>query len=139
MGPERHGRDFLRGLGADELIDHTAEDFTHLRDVDVVIDTISNDYVPSSLRTLRTGGALIDVVGVGVDRTQVREQARANGVRCVEYFLEPTAEDLVGFARLVDDGGVRPSVEETLPLVEAVRVHRLGESGRVRGKIALVP
>ncbi|MFD9453787.1 zinc-binding dehydrogenase [Streptomyces sp. NPDC059985] len=139
MGPERLGHDLLCGLGADEWIDHTTEDFTHLRDVDVVIDTISNECGPRSLRTLRRGGVLIDVVGVGVDRTQGREQSRANGVRCVEYFLEPTPEDLVGFARLVDDAGVRPSVEETLPLVEAVRAHRLSESGRVRGRSSSCP
>ncbi|MFH8889448.1 hypothetical protein [Streptomyces sp. NPDC017949] len=68
--------DFPRGLGADELIDHTAEDFTHLREVDVRIDTIGNEYGPGPLRTLPRGCALIDVVGVGVDRTRVREQAR---------------------------------------------------------------
>lgn len=35
--------DFLRALGADELIDHTTEDFTRVRDVDVVLDTVSGD------------------------------------------------------------------------------------------------
>lgn len=130
---------FLRELGADELIDYTTADFTDLRDVDVVIDTISNDYGPRSVRTLKPGGILIDVVGVGVDRTAVTEQARAHSVRFVEYFLNPGPADLTGFADLVDRAGVRPSVEETLPLTEAARAHRLIESGRVRGKIVLVP
>ncbi|WP_329388416.1 NADP-dependent oxidoreductase [Streptomyces sp. NBC_01351] len=130
---------FLRELGADELIDYTTADFTALRDVDVVIDTISNDYGPRSLRTLGRGGILIDVVGVGVDRTAVREQAEAGGVRFVEYFLAPSPADLAGFADLIDRAGVRPSVEETLPLAEAAKAHELIESGRVRGKIVLVP
>ncbi|MFK0258642.1 NADP-dependent oxidoreductase [Streptomyces sp. NPDC090445] len=130
---------FLRELGADELIDYTTADFTDLRDVDVVIDTISGEYGPRSLRTLKPGGILIDVVGVGVDRTAVRERAQADGVRFVEYFLEPTPADLVGFADLIDRAGVRPFVEETLPLTEAAKAHELIESGRVRGKIVLVP
>ncbi|MFD9564118.1 NADP-dependent oxidoreductase [Streptomyces sp. NPDC059994] len=130
---------FLRELGADELIDYTTADFTSLRDVDVVIDTISKEYGPRSLRTLKRGGILIDVVGVGVDRTAVTEQAQANGVRFLEYYLEPTPADLAGFADLIDRAGIRPSVAETLPLTEAARAHELSESGRVRGKLVLVP
>ncbi|MFD3869968.1 NADP-dependent oxidoreductase [Streptomyces sp. NPDC058623] len=130
---------FLRELGADELLDYTTADFAGLRDVDVVIDTISGDYGPRSLRTLKPGGILIDVVGVGIDRTAVTDQARADGVRFLEYYLEPTPADLAGFADLVDRAGIRPFVEETLPLTDAAKAHRLSESGRVRGKIVLVP
>ncbi|MFF3014223.1 zinc-binding dehydrogenase [Streptomyces sp. NPDC057939] len=60
------------------------------------------------------------------------------GVRFVEHCLESTPEDLAGFARLVDHAGVRPSVERTLPLTEAVEAHRLSESGRVGG-VVLAP
>jgi NADPH:quinone reductase-like Zn-dependent oxidoreductase len=66
---------FLAGLGADELIDYTTTDFTNLRDIDVVLDTISNDYGPRSLNTLAPGGILVDVVGMGIDRTDVAKQA----------------------------------------------------------------
>ncbi|MFD3698050.1 NADP-dependent oxidoreductase [Streptomyces sp. NPDC058646] len=128
---------FLRD--ADELLDYTTADFSGLRDVDVVIDTISGSYGPRSLRTLKRGGILIDVVGVGVERTAVTEQAQADGVRFVEYYLAPTPADLSGFADLVDRAGIRPSIAETLPLTDAAKAHRLSESGRVRGKIALVP
>ncbi|MET9500606.1 NADP-dependent oxidoreductase [Streptomyces sp. NPDC006622] len=130
---------FLRELGVDELIDYTTDDFTRLREVDVVIDTISNDYGPRSLRTLDRGGMLVDVVGVGVDRTAVRQQAQAAGVRFVEYFLQPNPADLAGFADLLDRSGVRPFVERTLPLTEAAQAHELSESGRVQGKIVLIP
>ncbi|MFE9673185.1 NADP-dependent oxidoreductase [Streptomyces sp. NPDC006259] len=130
---------FLRELGVDELIDYTTDDFTRLREVDVVIDTISNDYGPRSLRTLDRGGILVDVVGVGVDRTSVRQQAQAAGVRFVEYFLQPNPADLAGFADLLDRSGVRPFVERTLPLTEAAQAHELSESGRVQGKIVLIP
>ncbi|MFD7834470.1 zinc-binding dehydrogenase [Streptomyces sp. NPDC059761] len=65
--------DYLRGLGADELIDYTVEDFSALRGIDAVLDTVSNDYGPRSLPTLKPGGILIDVVGV--DRTEVTARA----------------------------------------------------------------
>ncbi|MBT2383989.1 NADP-dependent oxidoreductase [Streptomyces sp. ISL-11] len=131
--------DFLRQLGADELIDYTTTDFANTRHVDVVLDTISNDYGPRSLRTLNPGGILIDVVGVGIDRTAVKERAEASGLRFVEYYLEPTPADLAGLAGLVARGDLRPAVQETLPLTEAAKAHELSETGRVRGKIVLVP
>ena len=50
-------REFVDGLGADELIDYTAVDFTEaVRDVDVVLDTLGGDTVERSLGVLRPGG-----------------------------------------------------------------------------------
>ncbi|MFD3516038.1 NADP-dependent oxidoreductase [Streptomyces sp. NPDC058657] len=131
--------DYLRGLGADELVDYTVEDFSALRDIDVVLDTISNDYGPRSLATLKPGGILVDVVGVGVDRTEVTARAAELGVRFVEFFLDPSPAVLTAFAELVDHHGVRPTIAETLPLDQAAKAHDLSATGRVRGKIVLVP
>ncbi|MER7758137.1 NADP-dependent oxidoreductase [Streptomyces sp. NPDC097619] len=131
--------DYLRGLGADELLDYTLTDFSELRDVDAVLDTISNDYGPRSLPVLKPGGILVDVVGVGVDRTEVTARAAELGIRFVEFFLEPTPAVLTAFAGLVDEHGIRPTISEVLPLAEAAKAHDLSETGRVQGKIVLVP
>lgn len=130
---------YLRDLGADELIDYTVADFGELRDIDAVLDTISHDYGPRSLGTLKPGGILVDVVGVGVDRTEVTARAAELAVRFVEFFLEPTPAVLTDFAALIDGHGIRPTISETLPLTEAAKAHELSETGRVRGKIVLVP
>jgi NADPH:quinone reductase-like Zn-dependent oxidoreductase len=131
--------EFLRGLGADELIDYTMTDFASTRNLDVVLDTISGEYGPRSLATLKPGGVLVDVVGIGIDRTAVTEQAKASGLRFVEFNLQPTQADLAHLAELVDRGSLRPFVQEVIPLTEAARAHELSENGRVRGKIVLVP
>ncbi|GAA2715655.1 MULTISPECIES: NADP-dependent oxidoreductase [Streptomyces] len=135
---EKHA--FVRSLGADELIDYTVTDFAAVvRDIDVVVDTVSNDYGPRSLATMNPGGILIDVVGVGIDRTAVTAQAEREGKRFVEFYLEPTPADLSGLADLVREGGLRPEIQEVLPLIEAAKAHELSETGRVRGKVVLVP
>lgn len=131
--------EFLRELGADELIDYTTTDFGSTRDVDIVLDTISRDYGPRSLATLKPRGVLVDVVGIGIDRTAVKEQAQASGLRFVEFNLQPTQADLAHLAELVDRGSLRPFVQAVLPLTDAARAHELSESGRVRGKIVLTP
>ncbi|MFI9307217.1 NADP-dependent oxidoreductase [Streptomyces triculaminicus] len=129
---------FLRGLGADELIDYTTTDFAAaLRGIDVVLDPISGDYGPRSLDTLTPGGILIDVRGAGPDRATVREQAKARGVRFVEFGFTPSGIDLESVTDLVERGSLRVAVEHVLPLEDAAKAHELSETNRMKGKIVL--
>ncbi|MGF1425283.1 NADP-dependent oxidoreductase [Kitasatospora sp. LaBMicrA B282] len=133
---EKHA--FLRRLGADELIDHTRQDFAQaVRDVDVVLDPIAGDYGPRSLAVLAPGGTLVDVRGTGPDRTVTRALAAERGLRYVEFGFTPVGADLAQLAALAADGRVRPALAEVLPLTEAAAAHRLSETGRVPGKIVL--
>jgi NADPH:quinone reductase-like Zn-dependent oxidoreductase len=46
--------DFLRSIGADEVVDYTRVDFAeHVRDIDVALDGVGGDYPLRSLRTMR--------------------------------------------------------------------------------------
>lgn len=128
---------FLRDLGADELIDHTADDFSKSQVVDVVLDPISGDYGPRSLDILEPGGSLIDIVGHGPDRTEVRRKVAELGVRFDEFYVVPSGTDLAEIATLADAGSLRVSIAEVLPLAQAAKAHELSESGRVRGKLVL--
>jgi NADPH:quinone reductase-like Zn-dependent oxidoreductase len=107
--------------------------------VDLVLDTVSGEVGLRSLATLNPGGTMIDVVGIGFDRTAVKARAAASGLRFVERNLEPAAGDLAALAEVVDRDGLRPFVAETLPLTDAAKAHELTESGQVRGKVVLVP
>ena len=56
--------EFLKEIGADEVIDYRAtrfEDIVH--DVDVVIDTVGGDTLVRSEQVLRDGGRLVTLVG----------------------------------------------------------------------------
>jgi NADPH:quinone reductase-like Zn-dependent oxidoreductase len=129
---------FLRDLGADELIDYTTADFAkEARDVDVVLDPISGEYGPRSLDTLTRGGILLDTRGTGPDRTAVRQQAAARGVRLVEFGFTPSGADLEEIGRVVERGALHVVVDQVLPLEEAARAHQLSETGHAKGKIVL--
>lgn len=134
--PDKH--EFLRGLGADELIDYTTTDFTTAaRDIDVVLDPISDGYGPRSLDTLAPGGLLIDVRGTGPDRTAVREQAALRGLQFVEFGFSPSGTDLRSITELVESGSLQATVDQVLPLDQAAKAHELSETNRVKGKIVL--
>ncbi|MFI9503040.1 NADP-dependent oxidoreductase [Nocardia sp. NPDC052566] len=129
VGTARAGNhEFLRGLGAHELIDYRTTDFTEVAtDIDVVLDLVGGDYGSRSARVLRPTGRLIDFQG---------NDAEADP-RYERFYVTPSGADLKEVAALVDHGLVRVDIDQVLPITEIVKAHRLSESGRVRGKIVL--
>jgi NADPH:quinone reductase-like Zn-dependent oxidoreductase len=129
--------DFVRGLGADELIDYRTTDFTEaVRDVDVVLDTIGGDYRTRSLTTLRPGGLLVSILPTGT--TELAEEAERLGVRGVEMLVEADHAGMNAIADLIATGKLRATIADTFPLAEAAKAHELGETGRTTGKLVLV-
>ncbi|MCX4734618.1 NADP-dependent oxidoreductase [Streptomyces sp. NBC_01363] len=130
--PARH--DFVRGLGANEVIDYQTTDFTEaVKDADVVFDSTAQGDL--SLGVLRPGGVLISIVEHADPELAVRVEAA--GRRFAGISVEPDYAALEAIADLVDAGLIRPHVEETFPLEEAGKAHELVASGHVRGKIVL--
>ena len=128
--------DFVRSLGADELIDYRAADFAEqLGDLDVVLDAIGGDYALRSLAVLRRGG--IHIALPRPDDPAVVARARELGVRTGWTLVEPDRGGLLALSELVEAGRLRVEVAAVLPLEDAARAHELGESGRTTGKLVL--
>ena len=129
--------DFVRGLGADEVIDYEVEDFAEVaRDIDVVLESVGGDYADRSLRTLRPGGLLVTLV----ERTnaQLAARVKAAGRRFAGITVEPDSSGLEKLAEWVDNGRLRVHVDEAFPLDAVGRAHRRLEGG-VKGKLVLTP
>ncbi|GHC68824.1 NADP-dependent oxidoreductase [Streptomyces flavofungini] len=131
-GAPKH--DFVRGLGADEVIDYRTTDFTEaVRDVEVVFDSSSEG--ERSLSVLRPGGTLVSIMEHG-DR-ELAARVQAAGRRFAGVSVEPDYASLEAIAQLVDAGRIRPHVAETFPLDDAAKAHELVGSGTVQGKVVL--
>ncbi|WP_371542317.1 NADP-dependent oxidoreductase [Streptomyces sp. NBC_00554] len=129
--------DFLRDMGADELIDYTATDFRiAVTPVDTVLDLVGGSYGPRSLDVLRPGGLLI---GASIDPGTDEQQAAARGLRYVWVTAEPSGEALERITERIETGRLRVTVQRTYPLAEAAAAHRAIEEKRTTGKIILVP
>ena len=86
-------------------------------------------------RSLRPGGMLVTIVGWR--DTDLAARTRAAGRRFAGLSVEPDYPGLEAPAGLVGSGQLRVHLQATLPLAEAAQAHRLLESGRTTGKIAL--
>ncbi|MEC3958158.1 NADP-dependent oxidoreductase [Nocardia sp. CDC153] len=122
--------EFLRGLGADELIDYTTTDFTTaVADVDIAFDLVGGDYSERSLLVLTPNGRVIDAQG---------EEPLADP-RYYRLYFHPSGADLAEVAALVVAGRLRGEIDRVMSLADIAEAHKLSESGRVRGKIVLTP
>ena len=128
-----HNVDFLRQLGADEVIDYTAAPFeTCVSGLDAVLDTIGGETLQRSFGILKKGGALVSIV-----EPVSNEESTKHGVRGIFFIVEPKRDQLAALARLIDEDLVEPVVEEMLPLSDARHAFELGATGHTRGKIVL--
>ena len=133
--------DFLRELGASEVIDYTAERFDDVladRKVDVVIDLIGNvhDNTGSrSLSVIRPGGILVNAP-TGSWPTMASE-AEAAGIRSSSFKVPADARTLDNITALIEAGVVRVNIDQIFDLAEGADAHRALEAGHTRGKIVL--
>jgi NADPH:quinone reductase-like Zn-dependent oxidoreductase len=126
--------DFVRRLGADEVIDYTATRFEEVvKDVDVVLDTVSGDTEERSWEVLKPGGILVSTL-----KPPSQKSADAKGVRATMVsVLDAPDFPLREIATLLDSGTIETFVGQVFPLSEIRQAHELGERVHTRGKIVL--
>lgn len=124
------GIEIAKRLGADQVIDYTAEDFAaELSDVDVVLDTIGGETQQRSYGVLRSGGLLL-ATNTPPDRAGI------DGRDITATFLNH-ASDAGRLRTVVEqvDDGTEVLVDRKVPLdrLEAAFAHQA--AGHARGKI----
>ena len=125
--------EFLRSIGADEVIDYRTTRFEDVvRDVDVVLDAVGGETLERSYAVVKKGGIVVTIAG-----RPSEEKAAASGVRATWRLVRPDGEQLAEIARMIEAGTVRPVVSEVFPLAEAATAHERSQAGHTRGKIVL--
>lgn len=109
--------DFVKELGADEVIDYRTTPFeTVVRDVEVVLDTVGGETRDRSWGVLRKGGRLITVAADAEGMKQER-------VRDAFFIVEPNRGQLMEIARLIDDGIIRPIMGGVFSLTDVQKAY----------------
>ncbi|SDG65829.1 NADPH:quinone reductase [Pedobacter terrae] len=125
--------DFLKRLGADEIIDYKMEDFEAiLKDVDLVLDTIGKETQLKSLNILKEGGRVVTTL-----MPEFVAEAKAKKVHLIGFMAQSIPAQLAEIATLIDSGKVKPIIEKVLPFTSAKQAQIESEQGHTRGKIVL--
>ena len=146
--------ELVRGIGADDVVDYTAEDFTRAgRRYDVVLSICGNQSLGELRRVVKPDGTLV-LVGSGTGRQEKSEgyvlgplatMIRGRFVstftrqRIRMFLTKSRVEDLVFLGELSVAGKLTPVIERTYPLADAAEAIRHLETGHARGKIIVLP
>jgi NADPH2:quinone reductase len=141
-------------LGAEMAINYQRADFvaevmqrTGGRGVDVILDMVGGPYVARNMHVLAIGGRLVQISFLQGSRVDLDlHPIMAKRLTFTGSTLRPrSVEEKGALARdvrehvwpLLESGRVRPIIDQTFPLADAVAAHRRIESAEHIGKIVL--
>jgi NADPH:quinone reductase-like Zn-dependent oxidoreductase len=134
-----------RSLGADHVIDYTAEDFTRTgQRYDLILD-IAGSKSWSQCRRVLNPNAILVIVGAEGSRlmgplghiAKMRLGALRGSQKAVFFVANFNEPDLAVLSDLLETGKVKPVVERRYELVEAADALRYMGEGHARGKIVI--
>jgi NADPH:quinone reductase-like Zn-dependent oxidoreductase len=132
--------ELVRGLGAERVIDYTAEDFT--RDgqtYDVVLDAVGKSTFGRCRRLLRPGGTYLSTdLGPLSQNPFLALVTPAFRGRRVKFPIPRQDPETTRYLRgLLESGAFRPLVDRRYPLDEIVDAYRYVETGRKLGNVVI--
>jgi NADPH:quinone reductase-like Zn-dependent oxidoreductase len=126
--------DYLRRIGADEIIDYNAVDFTKVvKDCDALFDTVGGEVAQRSFAVLKPGGrAAFIASGAHAPKPD------RNDVAALRPSVGRDRPHLERIVELVGIGAVRPPEVTRYKLSDAVAAHEVSQSRHFRGKLVFV-
>ena len=123
--------DYVRGLGADEVIDYNARDFTRaVSGCDAVFDTVGGEVAQKSFAALRPGGRAAFIAS----GPQAPKPDR-DDVTALRPAVGRARAPLERVAKLAASRAVRPPEVKLYRLAQAAEAHRVSQSRHFRGKL----
>ena len=133
--PNNH--EFLKSLGADEVIDYRTQKFENVvQGADLVLNTVDAATGERSIGVLKVGGTLVTVVGA-----PDRMACAVARIRCGRLNREtgaPSADLLERVVELADAGKFKVFVEAAYPMEETAKAWAKSREGHTRGKLVIV-
>ena len=149
--------EWVKALGADRVIDYKTEDYrTIVKDVDMVLDTLGNEYTEDAFKVIRKGGKVITLVGpvdeetanrmklnfiikayLAWKRRKVTEQMKLKSAYYSLLLMRANTEQLNDVTGLVESGQIKPIIDKVFPLSDAVNALQHVVKGRTKGKVVI--
>jgi len=125
--------DYVRRLGADEVIDYNKQDFTKLvKNCDAVFDTVGDDVAIKSFTVLKPGGRAAFIAS----GAQAPKPDRSD-VTALRPPVPRSRQAMERVAGLIVSGAVRPPEIKLYRLSQVAQAHALSQSRHFRGKLVV--
>ena len=137
-GPSNH--DTLRKLGVDVPIDYRKQDPAEVairetkgRGVNAIFDAVGGENLNKSLGALGSFGRAATILGESVNLAPVF----AKNLTIHSVFMTRERQRLIELTNQIDEGRLKPLIEQVLPLEQVRKAHERLGSGHGTGKIIL--
>jgi len=129
--------DLVQSLGADEVVDYTATDFTQGDErYDIVFDTVGKSSFRRCRRVLTRTGLYLPTTGLA-NMVWAATSAVSGGPK-VKTGMSVEKKEALAFLRdLIGAGQLRVVIDRTYPLEEIAEAHRYVDQGRKRGNVVV--
>ncbi len=131
--------DMVMGLGANEVIDYTKEDFTQNGvKYDIIFDTVGKSPFTECIRSLSTNGRYVRSVhlslspilnGLWISLTSSK--------KVIGGVAHEKVEDLVFLKELVETGNLKPVIDRIYSLEQIPEAHEYVEKGHKKGNVVI--
>lgn len=129
---------FVRGLGADRVIDYTREDFTTNGErYDLIFDILGKGSFPRFKDSLTEHGRYLLASFKMRHVFQMLATSRSGGRRVICGLANERAEDLDFVRELAEAGQVKAIIDKCYPMEQAAEAHRYVEGGGRAGSVVL--
>ncbi|WP_421998530.1 NADP-dependent oxidoreductase [Reyranella sp.] len=126
--------DYVKSLGADEVIDYTKTDFTQaVKGVDAVFETVGGDVATHSFAVLKPGGRAAFIAS----GPQAPKPERSD-VAALRPAVPRTRAHMERIAALVTSGAVKPQHVTTFALKDAQKALKVSADRHFKGKLVLM-
>ena len=135
--------EWVKSLGADQVIDYTQEDLTENgKTYDIIFDTVGKRSFSECKGLLTDAGVFLTTVPTPVIMFQAVWPAKSGSkkVKFVAAGLRPASEkikDLVFLTELIEAGKLKPVIDRVYPLEQIVEAHRYVEQGHKKGNVVI--
>jgi len=143
--------DWVKALGADRVIDYKTENYQDVAEnLDIVFDTLGNDYTLDAFNIIKDGGSVTSIVGppdeetaqqMGMtDYTLPKKLAQLIEKKLATYkltWMQPNAAQLQTIATMVDAGTIKPIIDLIYPFEDGVSAYEYLAEGSAKGKVII--
>lgn len=135
--------EWVKSLGADQVIDYTRDDFTkNCKTYDIIFDTVGKRSFSECKGSLTDEGIYLATVPTPVIMLQALWTAKSGSkkVKFAATGLRSASEkikDLVFLTELIEAGKIKPVIDRCYPLEQIAEAHKYVEKGHKKGNVVI--
>ena len=144
---------WVEDLGADRVIDYKTEDYkTIVQNVDMVLDTLGDEYLEDAFKVTKDGGKVLTIVGFSAEYDAKTNYAQSDSLNLQQrisqeiqqknadyefVYLRADANQVNKITELIESNKLKAIIDKTFPLAQTAQGLLHVDSERTKGKVVI--